>query len=195
MKTMVPLSERFLEMKTYISGLQAEICNALEDHDTCEFSNESWSHDEGGGGLTRVIEGTTFEKGGVNTSAVYGTLGEDIASRIGTFSQPFNVCGISLVIHPLSPRIPTIHMNVRYFELKDGSAWYGGGIDLTPYYPDKEGFLQFHGVLKQACNSVIKNSYDAFKVQCDEYFTIKHRKEMRGIGGVFFDYQKENLDE
>lgn len=176
-------------MEVYISDLQNEICTKLESYGIKKFSEDIWEREEGGGGKTRVIQnGNIFEKGGVNISSVNGELSDLAAHQLNTTKQQFGACGISLVIHPFSPMIPTIHMNVRYFELEEGKSWFGGGIDLTPYYPFANDFKYFHQTLKDACESAIKNSYDKFKRECDEYFTIKHRNEMRGIGGIFFDY-------
>jgi coproporphyrinogen III oxidase len=114
-------------------------------------------------------------------------MSEELAQQLRAERTPFAVCGLSLVIHPRSPRVPTTHMNVRYFETDAGRSWFGGGIDLTPYYPHLEDFRQFHQVLKDTCEGVRCGSYDGYKTWCDEYFTIRHRQEMRGIGGIFFD--------
>lgn len=187
MKT-VPPSSRFKDMEEYIFALQATICSVLEVYDNAKFSEEKWDHKEGGGGITRIINGGIFEKGGVNTSSISGLLPDVIASKIKTDKSGFRACGISIVIHPYSPKIPTIHMNVRYFETENGRCWFGGGIDLTPYYPYPEDFTFFHKVLKNACETVKQGTYAEYKKECDEYFTIKHRNEMRGIGGIFFDY-------
>ena len=176
-------------MEIYIAALQNKICNAFEALDTKKFIEDNWEREEGGGGKTRVIEDAAIlEKGGINISSVHGMLSETVAKQLKTEQMEFGACGLSLVIHPFSPKIPTIHMNVRYFELENGKNWFGGGIDLTPYYPFPEDFKHFHNVLKNGCNSVIPDSYIDFKTQCDDYFTVKHRNEMRGIGGIFFDY-------
>jgi coproporphyrinogen III oxidase len=183
-------------MKTYVDGLQARICLALEERDKKGFSTDHWKREGGGGGLTRVLEdGVFIEKGGVNVSGVWGSLGQHAAERLGVSPGGFAACGISLVIHPKNPRVPSIHMNVRYFEMESGDAWYGGGVDLTPYYPHLEDFRHFHQVMHDACESIIPGGYRRFKAQCDDYFTVKHRGEMRGIGGIFFDHQREDLAE
>ena len=183
-------------MTEYITALQDRICDALAARDVSAFHSDEWERPGGGGGISRVLQdGSVIEKGGVNISTVYGDLSADVAESLGVEQDQFGACGLSLVIHPYSPRIPSIHMNVRYFELASGDAWFGGGIDLTPYYPHREDFRLFHRVLKQACDEVIPGSYDAYKKECDDYFTIKHRNEMRGIGGVFFDYLREDLDQ
>ncbi len=182
-------SEQFQSMEAYIHRLQDTICQGLEALDEVRFQEDLWKRPEGGGGRTRVIaDGQVWEKGGVNVSSVNGRLADEIAKHLKTEPMDFGACGISLVIHPQSPRVPTIHMNVRYFEMENGRSWFGGGIDLTPYYPHTEDFQHFHETLQNACNRIIPDSYPGYKKYCDEYFTVKHRHEMRGIGGVFFDY-------
>ena len=191
---MIKKSENFKNFEAYIGELQNSICNKLEEIDCTEFHNDVWRRPGGGGGLTRVIQGKIFEKGGVNTSSVSGNLPDNVATHLKVKPQQFAAAGISLVIHPHSPRIPTIHMNLRKFEMEDGTSWFGGGIDLTPYYPHIEDFEHFHRVMKKSCYDGIQSHYDQYKVECDKYFTIPHRKEMRGIGGIFFDYLKTDLD-
>jgi coproporphyrinogen III oxidase len=182
-------SARFKDMEKFITELQNKICRDLEKIDSKNFIEDKWHRVEGGGGITKVISGgTIFEKGGVNFSSVHGVLPESIALQAGTEQGEFGVCGLSAIIHPLSPKIPTIHMNIRYFEMENGKSWFGGGIDLTPYFPYEEDFKYFHDIMKKACNNIIDGSYLQFKKYCDEYFTLKHRNEMRGIGGIFFDY-------
>ncbi len=183
------VSDRYILVEEYITSLQMLICTALEKTDGTSFSEDNWEREEGGGGKTKIIEnGKIFEKGAVNISGVFGILPEEAALSLNIKSQDFAACGLSLILHPYSPKIPTIHLNIRYFELADGKSWFGGGTDLTPYYPYTEDFRHFHKILKESCNSVIPGLYSIYKKQCDEYFTIKHRKEMRGIGGIFFDY-------
>lgn len=185
----VQFSDQFLSMESYIRDLQNRICHELEELDHVKFKEDLWQREGGGGGKTRIIQnGAVFEKGGVNTSSVHGQMPEEMAQRLKTDPGFFAACGISLVIHPLSPKIPTAHMNLRYFEMENGRSWFGGGIDLTPYFPYLKDFKHFHKTLKNACDAVIPESYQAYKQQCDEYFTIKHRNEIRGIGGIFFDY-------
>jgi len=175
-------------MDVFIRTLQDTICTALESEDSASFREDTWQRPEGGGGRSRVLEGgATIEKGGVNISRIHGEMSEELAQQLRAERTPFAVCGLSLVIHPRSPRVPTTHMNVRYFETDAGRSWFGGGIDLTPYYPHLEDFRQFHQVLKDTCEGVRCGSYDGYKTWCDEYFTIRHRQEMRGIGGIFFD--------
>ncbi len=180
-------------MNAYIEKLQDAICHELEALDVVRMKEDIWTRAEGGGGRTRVIEGgRVFEKGGVNISSVHGEMPDDLVRVMNTKKGQFAACGLSLVIHPASPRVPTVHMNVRYFEMEHGDSWFGGGIDLTPYYPYPEDFRQFHLTLREACEKVIPGSYADFKSECDSYFTIRHRGEMRGIGGIFFDYLKKN---
>lgn len=183
------LSNYYIEMHNYVKNLQERICDALANLDGNDFRTDEWTREEGGGGITKVIEnGNIFEKGGVNTSGVYGKISDQIAEQLKVERGEFGATGLSIVIHPYSPKIPTIHMNIRYFETSSGDHWFGGGIDLTPYYPFEEDFHHFHQVLFDACERVISGSYENFKKECDEYFTILHRQEMRGVGGIFFDY-------
>ncbi len=186
-------SKRFKYMENFILELQNTICRELEKIDSKNFIEDKWIRDEGGGGITKVISnGNIFERGGINFSSVYGILPDSIARQVKKEEGEFAVCGLSIIIHPYSPKIPTIHMNIRYFEMANGKSWFGGGIDLTPYYPIEDDFKYFHEIMKKACNSVEDNSYSEFKKYCDEYFTVKHRNEMRGIGGIFFDYLPGN---
>jgi len=183
------LSEQYNEMNNFISALQDKITRELADIDGTHFHEDKWERPGGGGGRTRVIEnGNIFEKGGVNISSVFGDLPDAAAKQLNVKPGFFGACGISIVIHPFSPKIPTIHMNVRYFETEEGKSWFGGGIDLTPYYPFEDDFIFFHTKMKNACETVIPGSYEKYKKNCDEYFTVKHRDEMRGIGGIFYDY-------
>ena len=184
----------------YIHTLQDQICAALETADgSAKFEEDNWERDGGGGGggKTRVIaNGNVIEKGGVNTSIVFGKLGELAMKQLKVDYEDFFACGLSLVIHPKSPMVPTIHMNVRYFEIYDEqgeyvNGWFGGGTDLTPYYLDKEDAKFFHTSLKAACDPFGEELYPEYKDKCDKYFYNSHRGETRGIGGVFFDYLKQ----
>lgn len=188
------IKERFTD---YISKLQNEICDRLEEIDHhARFRHDDWTREGGGGGHSRVIEkGDVFEKGGVNISTVHGELPEPIRKHFEVEQGWFWAGGLSLVIHPLSPMIPTVHANFRYFELYDDAGksevsdcWFGGGVDLTPYYLWDEDGVHFHRTLKFACDKHGKELYPAFKNECDEYFYNDHRSEGRGIGGLFFDY-------
>lgn len=183
----LPLRER---MAAYVDQLQDEICQGIEGLDgRATFAQEIWERPGGGGGRTRtIIDGGIFEKGGVNTSLVHGELPVNLATRLGVEERNFFATGISLVLHPRSPRIPTVHANFRYFELANGDAWFGGGADLTPYSPDEDDATHFHRTFKAACDRHDTDLYPRFKKWCDDYFRIKHRNESRGIGGIFFDY-------
>ena len=176
-------------------SLQDEICDALTATTGQFFREDVWDYHAGsGGGITRVLEGDVIEKGGVNFSSLEGELSEKIAKRIDIGQdRQFFATGLSLVLHPKNPFVPTVHMNVRYLE-RDEKKWFGGGIDLTPYYPFEEDIIQFHKTLKGACDRHDLGYHRQFKKWCDEYFFIKHRDEPRGVGGIFFDHQTENLE-
>ncbi|MBP1646624.1 MAG: coproporphyrinogen oxidase [Bacteroidetes bacterium] len=186
------VSEFALGARTYFERLQGEICAALEHADhVAKFSVDRWDREGGGGGVSRVIQdGALFEKGGVNISEVTGDLPERLAESMNVATTQFYATGISLVLHPRSPMVPTVHMNYRYFEQQDGNGWFGGGSDLTPYYPVLEDIVHFHRVLKRACDAHDSAYYPKFKRWCDEYFFVRHRQERRGVGGIFFDYLK-----
>lgn len=182
---------------TYIQTLQDQICAALEAEDGgATFQEDLWERPGGGGGRTRVIEnGNVFEKGGVNISAVHGELPDTMKAYFKVEEGDFFACGLSLVIHPKNPMVPTVHANWRYFEMynKQGEivdAWFGGGQDLTPYYLFEEDATHFHQVCKRACDAHDPTFYPKYKKQCDAYFWNAHRNEARGVGGLFFDYLK-----
>ncbi|MFN0033166.1 MAG: oxygen-dependent coproporphyrinogen oxidase [Flavobacteriales bacterium] len=179
---------------TEFQNIQKEICEGLEACDgAATFVNDDWQHATGGGGSSRLItHGNVFEKGGVNFSAVQGTMPSFMKEKVSSDATTFFATGVSIVMHPQSPMVPIIHMNIRYFETDAGDAWFGGGIDLTPVYVDKEQATQFHRTLKQVCDMYLEGSYAQFKQQADDYFFIKHRNETRGIGGIFFDYLRHN---
>ena len=183
------------EARDYFKDLQDRITEALSELDGTAFREDLWDREGGGGGRTRVLEGgNVFEKGGVNFSDVQGNLPEEFADEIPVGSgTEFFATGISLVIHPFNPKVPIVHANFRYLEKGDGS-WFGGGADLTPCYPYVDDGAHFHGTLKAACDAHDPDYYPRFKQWCDDYFTIRHRGEMRGIGGIFFDYLQEDLD-
>ncbi|MBT8385587.1 MAG: oxygen-dependent coproporphyrinogen oxidase [Bacteroidia bacterium] len=181
----------------YIENLQNTICSKLEEIDgKAKFREDIWERPEGGGGRTRVIEdGLVFEKGGVNISAVHGALPKSMQAYFKVGEVDFFACGLSLVIHPKNPLVPTVHANWRYFEMYDKNGvivdqWFGGGQDLTPYYLFEEDAKHFHQVCKNACDKHNPTFYQDFKKKCDTYFWNAHRKEARGIGGLFFDYCK-----
>ncbi|CAH0720273.1 unnamed protein product, partial [Brenthis ino] len=188
------------QMELLIMRIQAEFCRALEKEEDKEakFKVDRWTREEGGGGITCVLQdGRVFEKAGVNISVVSGKLPpqavQQMKSRGKNFENkelPFFAAGVSAVIHPRNPMVPTIHFNYRYFEVKDKNEvhwWFGGGTDLTPYYLNEEDAVHFHLTLKHACDSHDPTYYEKFKKWCDEYFTISHRAERRGVGGIFFD--------
>jgi coproporphyrinogen III oxidase len=181
----------------YIQQLQDTICSALEQADgKAVFKQDLWERPEGGGGRTRIIEnGNVFEKGGVNISAVHGKLPQTMQNYFGVQEADFFACGLSLVLHPKNPFVPTVHANWRYFEMYDASgkviqSWFGGGQDLTPYYLFEEDAKHFHQVCKDACDKHNPEFYPKYKKQCDDYFWNAHRGEARGVGGLFFDYLK-----
>ena len=180
----------------YFRKLQPEICTALEKADgSARFVPTLWEHPFSGGGDSRVIQhGALFEKGGVNFSAVESPLNELLAGRLGVKPQRVHAAGISLILHPESPMIPTVHFNLRYLELEDGDGWFGGGIDLTPYYLFEDDVVHFHSTLKAACDRFDPHRYPDFKRRCDSYFQVKHRNEARGVGGIFFDYLRDDPD-
>jgi coproporphyrinogen III oxidase len=176
----------------FMQGIQDEICAGLEQLDgKGKFKEDSWQREEGGGGRSRVMsDGNIFEQGGVNFSEVWGdNLPPSILQqRPEAEGHSFYATGTSMVLHPKNPYIPTVHLNYRYFEA--GPVWwFGGGADLTPYYPFVEDAAHFHRTFQAACDRHHSEYYPVFKRWCDEYFYLKHRQETRGIGGIFFDYQ------
>ncbi|KAG7190386.1 hypothetical protein KM043_006494 [Ampulex compressa] len=188
------------KMELLILKTQADFCKALESlEENGSFKVDRWTRKEGGGGITCVLQnGTVFEKAGVNVSVVTGKLPPAAVQqmrargkKIGADSIPFFAAGVSAVIHPRNPMVPTIHFNYRYFEIEnqDGSIqwWFGGGTDLTPYYLNEEDVKHFHKALKNACDKHDPSYYSKFKKWCDDYFFIMHRGERRGVGGIFFD--------
>ena len=174
----------------YFRGLQDRICAGLERVDGgSRFREDTWQRPGGGGGRSRVLaESTVIEKGGVNFSEVFGEFPPDLAKSMPGDGTAFTATGLSLVIHPRSPLIPTVHANFRF--LTHGSkSWFGGGADLTPYYPKKEDVVHFHKTWKRVCTKhVAVADYAKMKKECDDYFFLKHRNEPRGVGGIFFDY-------
>ena len=183
----------------YLQLLQDNFTNEFEKIDTkAKFNEDIWIRPEGGGGKTRIIEnGDVIEKGGVNISSVHGTLPESMQEYFKVENVDFYACGLSLVIHPNNPMAPTVHANWRYFEMYDKNGkiidqWFGGGLDLTPYYFFKEDAEHFHKTCKDVCDQFNPEYYNKFKQECDSYFFNKHRNEARGIGGLFFDYLKKD---
>ena len=189
---------------SYIKELQNTICAALEKADgKAVFVTDEWDREGGGGGRTRVIAGgKVIDKGGVNTSVVWGKVNDAMRTQLKLDGAKWFACGLSLVIHPLNPYVPTTHANWRYFELYDEAGtvtdrWFGGGSDLTPYYLFEEDARHFHSTFRDAMDPFGKEDYPKYKCWCDEYFVNKHRgDEMRGIGGVFYDHLRpvDNAD-
>lgn len=182
----------------FILDLQNDICHALEKCDAkARFVEDAWERPEGGGGKTRVISnGNVFEKGGVNTSVVFGDVTDAMRTQLKINGAKWFACGLSLVIHPYNPFVPTVHANYRMFELYNEKEevidrWFGGGTDLTPYYLFEDDAKHFHQTYKDVCDAFDPHFYPKFKEECDNYFVNWHRsKERRGIGGIFYDYQK-----
>jgi len=188
------MSPDIAAVKSHLLSLQDRICAALETEDgTARFREDAWSRPEGGGGRTRVLDdGAVFEKAGVNFSHVTGTALPPSATvqRPALAGQPFEALGVSLVVHPRNPHIPTSHANVRFFIAGPATAptwWFGGGCDLTPYYGVEEDAVHWHRTMRDAVTTFGDTLYPRFKKWCDDYFFLKHRGEPRGIGGLFYD--------
>lgn len=177
-----------------MNALQNYICQELEKIDGISlFNNDEWIREQGGGGVTKIIQkGGVIEKGGVAYSAVHGPVTELMQKQMNIGGTEFFATGVSIVLHPHNPHVPIIHMNVRYFELNDGTFWFGGGIDLTPHYIIESQAQLFHQGLKNICDKYNADFYTKFKNWADEYFFIPHRNETRGIGGIFYDHLKPN---
>ncbi|MEX0845443.1 MAG: oxygen-dependent coproporphyrinogen oxidase [Balneolaceae bacterium] len=196
-KKLISIKPQFTQ---YVSDVQQHICDGLEDVEgTQKFRIENWERDGFGYGSTRVIaDGDVIEKGGVNVSAVGGALPMAMQKKFGVPESRFFATGMSLVIHPRNPFAPTVHANYRYFELYDKDTgelkdqWFGGGADLTPYYLFPEDARHFHKIHKEVCDRFDPGYYSKFKDECDAYFYNHHRDESRGIGGLFFDYERPN---
>ncbi|EAZ79759.1 oxygen-dependent coproporphyrinogen oxidase [Algoriphagus machipongonensis] len=184
------------EIAEIYQGIQDHICEQLELGDgQGKFKEDKWSRDGGGGGRTRIFEnGKIIEKGGVAFSAVHGPTPEKILAKLKLEKANFYATGVSIVLHPKSPLVPIIHMNIRYFEMDNGVHWFGGGIDLTPHYIDIEDAKFFHQEVKNVCDNFYSEAYDKYKKWADDYFFIRHRNETRGIGGIFYDQLKANSD-
>ncbi len=189
-------SVRMIEpVKSYLMDLQDRICQAVEQEDgVARFREDCWEHGSGGGGRTRVLyEGATFEQAGVNFSHVQGSSlpASATAHRPELAGRGFQAVGVSLVVHPLNPYVPTSHANVRFFIAERDDAepiwWFGGGFDLTPFYPFLDDVVRWHRTARAACEPFGDDVYPRYKRWCDEYFFLKHRNETRGVGGLFFD--------
>jgi coproporphyrinogen III oxidase len=185
----VAVSDLFDRAAKFFSELQTDICRALAEVDgAVDFTADAWQRPGGGGGVARVLEGgALFEKAGVNWSSVDGDLPAALVDEMPGDGSTFRASGVSLVLHPRSPMVPTTHANFRCLT-RGSSLWFGGGADLTPYYLFAEDAVHFHSVLAAACDRHRPiGDYDRFKAWCDEYFYLPHRGETRGVGGVFFD--------
>ena len=183
----------------YIYQLQEIITRSIEETDgKSKFKEDVWERSEGGGGRSRIMEnGRVFEKAGVNISSVSGVLPESLENYFNVINSNFFACGLSLVIHPKNPMVPTVHANWRYFELYSSNGelkdqWFGGGQDLTPFYLIDEDAKHFHEVCKSVCDKHSPSFYKIYKEKCDSYFWNSHRNESRGIGGLFFDYLRSD---
>jgi len=183
---------------------QNEICAAIEELDGTSFQQDVWTREGGGGGISRVLtQGNVFEKAGCSLSVVYGSMPQEALASATTRGAdrakgyapgervPFFACGLSSVMHPKNPMAPTMHFNYRYFETEGGVWWFGGGSDLTPAYLFEEDVKHFHGTYKAVCDKHDPEYYGKFKKWADDYFSIKHRGETRGLGGIFFDDQND----
>jgi coproporphyrinogen III oxidase len=180
-----PLMDR---AASYFRDLQERIVGALERADGARFREDTWTRPGGGGGRSRVlVDGELFEKAGVNFSDVHGTLRPEMGAALPGTGLAFRAVGVSLVLHPRSPHVPTVHANFRRFERGD-AGWFGGGGDLTPYYVQPADAAHFHRTFKSACDRHDPGFYPRWKAWCDRYFFITHRGEPRGLGGIFFDY-------
>jgi coproporphyrinogen III oxidase len=182
------------DVKRYLLALQDDICEQLQRVDGGRFVEDAWQREEGGGGRSRVLEnGAVIEKGGVNFSHVFGSTlpPSATAHRPELAGRKWQAMGVSLVIHPRNPHAPTSHANVRFFIAdKEGEEpvwWFGGGFDLTPYYPQRDDVIHWHETARAACQPFGDDVYPRFKKWCDDYFFLKHRNETRGVGGLFFD--------
>lgn len=187
------------DIESFFKTLQDNICAAIEETDgIAKFKEDAWEHHSGGGGRTRLIQhGNVLEKGGVNFSSVRGEVHPRLRQQMNLGENDdfqFTATGVSIVMHPSNPHVPIIHMNVRYFELSNGTCWFGGGIDLTPHYVVEDDARYFHQHLKAVCDKHHTAFYPTFKTWADDYFFIQHRNETRGVGGIFFDYLKPDQE-
>jgi coproporphyrinogen III oxidase len=174
----------------FFESLQDQICEALEQLDGNAFREDAWKHTDAGGGRTRVLSGgNVFEKAGVNFSRIQSRFKPEFAHQIPGEGLDFSATGISLVLHPWNPHVPTVHANFRYLSRGESKAWFGGGADLTPYYLYPEDAVHFHRQWKEVCEKHGEVAdFARLKKWCDEYFYLPHRQETRGVGGIFFDY-------
>lgn len=191
-------SDHGRSVATGLLTMQSTFCDTLGDIDGQSFGVDSWTREEGGGGCSRVLEeGKVFEKGGVMLSAINGTRLPSVVLKENPAldpATPYFAAGVSLILHPRNPYVPTVHFNVRYFEVGE-VYWYGGGMDLTPTYLFREDCIHFHRTLKTACDAFDPGYYPRFKPWCDRYFHLPHRGEHRGIGGIFFNNLQDDREE
>ncbi|MFZ8943925.1 MAG: oxygen-dependent coproporphyrinogen oxidase [Methylophilaceae bacterium] len=187
-------NKKIQQVRSFLVNLQNEIVHAIEIVDKNNFLNDSWQRQEGGGGTTCILEnGKIFERAGIGFSHVKGAKLPRSATQLRPEleNRQWEALGVSLVFHPHNPFVPTVHMNVRFFIASKAERediwWFGGGIDLTPYYPFKEDVIHFHQSLKNTLTPFGSELYQTFKNQCDDYFFLKHRNEPRGVGGIFYD--------
>ncbi len=182
-------------MSASVRALQQELCEALERLDGgARFGTDAWARPGGGGGVSRVLQdGAVFEKAGVNVSEVAGVLPDALARRVQGEGSEFAAVGLSVVVHPVSPMVPTAHANVRFIR-RGGAAWFGGGSDLTPCYLFEEDCRHFHGVLRAVCERHRPGSYARHKRTADDYFHLRHRGEHRGVGGIFYEDDGDDLE-
>jgi coproporphyrinogen III oxidase len=186
-------------VKRYLNELQDRITAAVENVDSAAFQRDTWARPEGGGGESRILsEGSVFERAGVSVSHVFGEKLPPSASssRPEIAGAPFEAMGLSLVFHPRNPHVPTTHCNVRFLVARPAEGppvwWFGGGFDLTPYYPFDDDVLHWHRTAHAACQPFGRDYYEKYKAWCDRYFFLPHRNETRGVGGLFFDDLSEN---
>lgn len=185
------------EIEVWMVGLQQRFAEGIEILDgSASFVTDRWERPGGGGGVTRILAGGRHvEKAAVNFSAVSGDTPPTLTERMAAASSTFYATGVSIIVHPANPHAPTFHANLRYFETDDGTAWFGGGADLTPYYLYPEDARHFHRVLAACCDRHAIADHATWKRQCDEYFHLPHRGEARGVGGLFYDHLDDRLDE
>jgi coproporphyrinogen III oxidase len=194
---MPPLAEHHQRVAALFRSVQGRLATALEELDgRGRFREDPWQRPGGGGGRTRVLsDGGVFEKAGVSFSEVHGEMAEELAAQVPGEGRQFTATGVSLVLHPSSPMVPTVHANFRFLT-KGSREWFGGGADLTPYYPYRDDAVHFHRVWKAVCTRHPPPvDYARFKKWCDDYFYLPHRKEARGVGGIFFDYLEGDFEQ
>ncbi len=183
-------------MESTYREVQGLLVETIEGFDGLrDFTSDTWARPGGGGGVTMILsDGRHIEKAAVNFSAVFGERPEGLSERMAATGDRFYATGVSIIVHPRNPYAPTLHANIRYFEIDGSTAWFGGGADLTPYYLFEEDAAHFHGVLAGVCSRHTIARHEEWKQACDEYFYLPHRAEARGVGGLFFDHLTEDLE-